>query len=126
VIKDVIRVYQVVGAIPKLQSALFEYDGNNKDVIQSVYVTPLTGFYDKLSRLSDLVEATVDLEAADHHEYVVKPQFSPELNEIRGKMNEIQEEIERLASKVNVDVTLNSHKTDTYAYSGCQRFKCRV
>jgi DNA mismatch repair protein MSH2 len=98
--KDVIRVYQVVVCLPELKSALSEYTGTHQSLIQSTYIQPLEEYISQLEKLVQLVETTVDLEAANHHEYIIKSDFNPELAVIRGKMKEIQEEIRALAEQV--------------------------
>jgi DNA mismatch repair protein MSH2 len=34
---------------------------------------------EKLGKLSEMIETTVDLKAADNHTYLIKPDFHPEL-----------------------------------------------
>ena len=95
-----IRVYQVVICLPELKSSLVEYAGPHQALIQSMYIQPVEEYIAQLEKLVQLVETTVDLEAANHHEYVIKSDFNPELAVIRGKMKEIQQEITALAEKV--------------------------
>lgn len=98
--QDVIRVYQVVVCLPELKSSLAEYTGPHQLLIQSIYIQPLEEYISQLEKLVQLVETTVDLDAANHHEYIIKSDFNPELAVIRGKMKEIQEDIRSLAEQV--------------------------
>ena len=116
-LQDVIRVYQVVLALPgfleTLQNAPREYE----DLIKMTYYGKFKEYLDGLSKLQALVETTVDLRAADHHEYVIKAEFHPELKEIRSRMDDITVDIQKLARQVAIDLDLEFEKKLKYEHN---------
>jgi DNA mismatch repair protein MSH2 len=107
-LQDVIRVYQVSKCLPALRDSLFSISGKHKQLVSETFLSKIEEYIESLLKLNELVETTVDLKAADHHEYIIKPDFNPELNEIRSKMNSIQSRIDdlvdRVASNLGVDM----------------------
>ena len=105
-LQDVIRLYQVIvglpGLIDRLQSSI-----DTRKVLKKKFVEPLVLICSKLEKLKEMVETTIDLEAADMHEYLIKPDFHPELLNVRHKMDqalhEMQPEAESVARDLNVD-----------------------
>jgi DNA mismatch repair protein MSH2 len=43
-------------------------------------------YSDSLAKLQEMVETTVDLEALDHHEFIIKPEFDDSLRLIRKRL----------------------------------------
>jgi DNA mismatch repair protein MSH2 len=94
-LQDVLRVYQVILNLPNLISTLEEHAsssdsdsmdqgrGANEDkakwLLKEMYVDRLKEYMDGLRRLGEMVETTVDVEAAERHEYVIKAEFDGEL-----------------------------------------------
>jgi DNA mismatch repair protein MSH2 len=83
----VVRVYQVVNSLPSLSLALDEYNGDFKELLTESFQTGLKEFWDDLLKFKDLVEHTIDLEAADSHKFLIKPNFNPDLQAVKEKMN---------------------------------------
>ncbi|CAI2183555.1 19637_t:CDS:10, partial [Funneliformis geosporum] len=81
-LQDVIRVYQVVLKLPKLIEALELFDSmndSNKELIDEIYNIKLKEHYSELEKYQEMVETTIDLEAADHHHFMIKADFNSEL-----------------------------------------------
>jgi DNA mismatch repair protein MSH2 len=78
-LQDVIRLYQVVKSLPELIALLQEYNGKHLEILKLTFTDPIVNLYGGLVKLQELVESTIDLEAADRHEYLIKPEFNEEL-----------------------------------------------
>jgi DNA mismatch repair protein MSH2 len=72
-LEDVVRIYQVIRSLPELINTLSQYEGEHKQSLEDKFITPLTELSEKLKNLEQLAETTIDMEAIDHHEYLIKP-----------------------------------------------------
>jgi DNA mismatch repair protein MSH2 len=125
-LQDVIRVYQVVTALPGFLETLQGFSGQHEELIKSMYYNKFKEFAEGLSKLKALVETTVDLEAADHHEYIIKAEFHPELQEIRQNMNGIGSDIQKMARQTANDLGLEFEKKLKYENSSQYGHHLRV
>jgi DNA mismatch repair protein MSH2 len=93
-LEDVVRAYQVVIRLPNFLGTLEGVmDETYRDPLDVAYTTPLRELADSLSKLADLVETTVDLEAMDNHEFIIKPEFDDSLRVLRTKLTKVQSEM---------------------------------
>ena len=62
---------------------------------------------ESLAKLRELAESTIDMAATDHHEYLIKADFDPSLQEIQTKMedifNQLEPEAKRVASHFDIE-----------------------
>ncbi|KAL2694532.1 MutS-like protein [[Neocosmospora] mangrovei] len=93
-LEDVVRAYQVVIRLPGFIGT-FEgvMDENYKDPLDEAYTTKLRDLSDSLGKLQDMVEQTVDLDALDRHEYIIKADFDKGLRIIRKKLDQLDSDI---------------------------------
>ncbi|KOS17972.1 DNA mismatch repair protein msh-2 [Escovopsis weberi] len=93
-LEDVVRAYQVVirlpGFIGTLEGVMDEF---YKDPLDAAYTNKLRDLSDSLGRLQDMVEQTVDLDALDRHEYIIKPEYDQSLRIIRKKLDKLDHDI---------------------------------
>ncbi|RIA91734.1 muts domain V-domain-containing protein, partial [Glomus cerebriforme] len=124
-LQDIIRVYQVVVKLPKLIEALELYDSmddSSKELIEETYNAKLKEHYSELEKYQEMVETTIDLEAAEHHHFMIKADFNSELKQIQDKIDEIKEEMNEEHRKVgenlcmDTDKKLHLEKQNVYGY----------
>ena len=72
-LEDVVRAYQVAIRLPGFIGT-FEgvMDETYKDALDAEYTAKLRSYSDSFSKLQEMVETTVDLEALDNHEFIIK------------------------------------------------------
>jgi DNA mismatch repair protein MSH2 len=87
-IQDIIRIYQVITMLPSLVHVL---ECTNDSAVHACFTQPFQQFTAALSPLQEMVEQTVDLEAADRHEYLLKGEFDESLRELKAEMNAIMD-----------------------------------
>lgn len=137
-LEDVIRAWQVVTKLPDIIGT-FEavMDEQYREPLDEAYTLKLKEYSDSLAKLQEMVETTVDLDAAQNHEYIIKPEFDEGLRIIRKKLNRLTSDIEaeyRSASKdlgqeMDKKIFLENHKVHgwcmrlTRAEAGCIRNK---
>jgi DNA mismatch repair protein MSH2 len=137
-LEDVIRAWQVVTKLPQIIGT-FEgvMDEQYRDPLDEAYTSKLREYSDSLAKLQEMVETTVDLEAAENHEYIIKPEFDDGLRIIRKKLNKLTSDIQAeyrsasqdLGQEMDKKIFLENHKVHgwcmrlTRAEAGCIRNK---
>ena len=110
-LEDVVRAYQVVIRIPGFIGALEAVmDEKYRDPLDSEYTSKLTAYSNSLSKLQEMVESTVDLDALDNHEFIIKPEFDDSLRIIRKKLDKLKKDMEFEHHKVGNDLDQDTDK----------------
>jgi DNA mismatch repair protein MSH2 len=139
-LEDVVRAYQVVIRLPGFLGT-FEgvMDEKYRDPLDAAYTTKLRELSDSLVKLQEMVETTVDLDALDNHEYIIKPEFDDSLRTIRKKLdrlrydmdNEFSAAADDLGQEQDKKIFLENHKVHgwcmrlTRTEAGCIRNKSK-
>ncbi len=118
-LEDVVRAWQVVTALPGFIGTLEGVmDEQYRDPLDEAYTSKLREYSDSLAKLQEMVETTVDLDAAENHDYIIKPEFDDGLRIIRKKLDKLRYEMDqehRAASKdlgqdIDKKLFLENHK----------------
>lgn len=110
-LEDVVRAYQVVIRIPGFIGTLEGVmDEQYKDPLDAEYTSKLIEFSNSLAKLQEMVETTVDLDALDHHEFIIKPEFDESLRIIRKKLEKLKYEMDVTHTKVGKDLNQDTEK----------------
>lgn len=135
-LEDVVRAYQVVIRIPGFIGTLEGVmDEQYKDPLDAEYTFKLVEYFNSLAKLQEMVETTVDLDALDHHEFIIKPEFDESLRIIRKKLDKLKKNMDaehrRVASDLDQDIDkklfLENHRVHGWCFrltrteSGCIR-----
>ncbi|KAG0330295.1 MutS-like protein [Dissophora globulifera] len=125
-LQDVVRAYQVVVRLPGLISTLASCETGSsvhKEILDSEFTTPFEEYTNNLQKLQELVETTIDLEAVDRHEYMIKAEFDQGLKVLQGKMESVKQTMEREHERVadelrmEVDKKLKMEDHQVYGWS---------
>lgn len=124
-LEDVVRAYQVVIRLPG-------FIGTLEGVIDEQYQVPLEAEYTaklrelngSLAKLAEMVETTVDLEALDHHEFIIKPEFDESLRIIRRKLDKLKHDMDAehrragkdLSQELDKKLFLENHRVHGYCF----------
>ncbi|KAK6509383.1 MutS-like protein [Arthrobotrys musiformis] len=104
-LEDVVRAYMLVIKLPGFITTLEGVmDEKYKDPLDEVYTRKLREFQVQLAKLEEMVETTVDLEALENHEYIIKPEFDDSLRTIRTKLDSLQRELGKEHRSVSNDL----------------------
>lgn len=137
-LEDVVRASQVVLSLPGFIGALEGVmDEKYQEPLEETYTSKLREHLDSLAKLQEMVETTVDLQAAENHEYIIKPEFDDGLRIIRKKLDKMKVEMDQehrdvskdLGQEVDKKLFLENHKTHgwclrlTRTEAGCIRNK---
>lgn len=127
-LEDVVRVYQVVLRLPSFIHTLQDDEGGDEEaraLIRAMYLNSLEQSYERLAKLQAMVETTIDLDALEHHEYIIKPAFDEDLQNLRVRLEQLRADIndehEMTGEELNQDtekkLKLEQHST----YGWCMR-----
>ncbi|KAK7924417.1 DNA mismatch repair protein msh-2 [Apiospora marii] len=135
-LEDVVRAYQVVIRLPGFLGTLEAVmDEQYKDPLDEAYTKKLRHASDSLGKLAEMVETTVDLDALDNHEFIIKSEFDDGLRMIRKRLDKIRSDMDRefrsasddLNQEENKKIFLENHKVHgwcmrlTRTEAGCIR-----
>ncbi|KAF9889167.1 MutS-like protein [Aspergillus nanangensis] len=104
-LEDVVRVYQVAIRLPGFVSS-FEnvMDEQYQTPLETEYTAKLRSHSDSLARLEEMVETTVDLDALQNHEFIIKPEFDEGLRVIRKKLDKLRHDMDLEHRRVSRDL----------------------
>ncbi len=127
-LEDVIRVYQAVLRLPGLIQTLSDIDTPSEEhqrLIETTYIEPLKVHDAALTKFTELVEATIDLNELSHHNFVIKPDFDDNLRQIKEALDETRDKLDeqhRLAGKeLKMDTEKKLHLENHHVYGYCLR-----
>ncbi|KAL1311507.1 hypothetical protein AAFC00_001630 [Neodothiora populina] len=110
-LEDVVRAYQVAIRIPSFIGTLEAVmDEVYKDPLDAEYTSKLREYSDALSKLQEMVETTVDLDAIDNHEFIIKSEFDDGLRVIRKKLDNLRYAMDKEHARVGDDLNLDTEK----------------
>jgi DNA mismatch repair protein MSH2 len=110
-LEDVVRTYQVIIRIPGFVGTLEGViDEKYRDPLDVEYTSKLRDHSDSLAKLQEMVETTVDLDALDNHEFIIKPEFDEGLRTIRKKLDRLKYDMDVEHRKVGNDLGQETDK----------------
>lgn len=110
-LEDVVRLYQMVIRLPDLVESLENIiDEKYQPTLTKIYVDKIKESHLNLEKLQELVETTVDLQALDNHEFIIKPDFDDRLREIRTRLEELKDDISREHLNSSDDLNMDPEK----------------
>jgi DNA mismatch repair protein MSH2 len=110
-LEDVVRVYQVVIRLPRFIGTLEAViDEQYQGPLEAEYTSKLQNLSDSMAKLAEMVEATVDLDALDNHEFIIKPEFDDSLRIIRKKLDKLKSDMDSEHRRVGRDLNQDTDK----------------
>ncbi|KAL9631880.1 MAG: hypothetical protein Q9164_005651 [Protoblastenia rupestris] len=110
-LEDVVRAYQVAIRIPGFIGTLEGImDEQYKDPLDAEYTSKLIEYSNSMIKLQEMVETTVDLDAMDRHEFIIKPEFDESLKIIRKRLDKLRRDMDVEHSRVGDDLEQETNK----------------
>ena len=110
-LEDVVRAYQVVIRLPGFIETLEGImDEQYKDPLDAEYTSKLIHHSNSLAKLQEMVETTVDLDALDRHEFIIKPEFDESLKIIRKRLDKLKHDMNVHHTKIGHDLGQDTEK----------------
>ncbi|SMN21873.1 similar to Saccharomyces cerevisiae YOL090W MSH2 Protein that forms heterodimers with Msh3p and Msh6p that bind to DNA mismatches to initiate the mismatch repair process [Maudiozyma saulgeensis] len=103
-LEDVLKIYQFTRRIPDISQLLQSHLDDNSDMsddlrklINESWVEPLTNHLEPLSKLQEMVETTVDLDAyEENNEFMIRVEFNEDLADIKTKLDDAKDKIKEI------------------------------
>lgn len=109
-LQDVYRVYQAIDKMPYLLETLEKTDSQHKSLLMDIFTNPLKEMLMDFAKFQEMVEATMDLDQVENHEFVIKAEFDEGLTALKEKIDQLEESIKGQMNKVARDLGLEPNK----------------
>lgn len=76
------RIYLGLVRLPVLIDCMLSHEGPHSSVVSTTLINPLRTANEKLSKLKEMIETTIDLKQAEQGEFIVNPTFDDQLGGI--------------------------------------------
>ncbi|KAJ3856348.1 muts domain V-domain-containing protein [Lentinula lateritia] len=127
-LEDVVRVYQVVlklpGMIETLEGVQSEEEESYK-LLEEMCLQKLKEHAGSLSKYSEMVEETLDLKELDKHNYVIRPDYDPRLQDLAEKLTEVRDGLDdehrAVGDDLNMQLDKKLHLENNATYGYCFR-----
>ncbi|KAF8156677.1 DNA mismatch repair protein MSH2 [Crassisporium funariophilum] len=127
-LEDVVRVYQVVLKLSGLVEILTATECQDARYLTLLDETYLKGFREcqtSLEKYGEMVEQTLDLTELENHNYVIKPDYDPRLQELAERLVQVRDglDAEHHAAGKELDIELDKklHLENNQVYGYCFR-----
>lgn len=108
-LQDCYKIYVCGNHIPKILENLSA--ATEIAALKALIIDPLKEFVEDLDKFQQMVEQTIDLEAADKGDFMVKADFDDDLKEHKSNMEEVEEKLNRQLHKAADDLSMDAGKT---------------
>ncbi|CEP08620.1 hypothetical protein [Parasitella parasitica] len=127
-LQDVVRIYQFVIRLPALLQCLQGQepaDPKTAKLIEKTYTAKIRDYAAQLAKLEELVVTTIDFEALENHEYIIKAEYNEELQDLHHKLAALTKQMEsehrRVGEKLNWDLEKKLKLEKHSLYGNCFR-----
>ncbi|XP_047531319.1 DNA mismatch repair protein Msh2 [Vanessa atalanta] len=107
-LQDCYRIYQALNRLPALLQCLAEA---NDATLHSSLAEPIAELNNDLEKFQQMIEATVDMDAVERGDYLVKPSFDEQLQSLADQLETLQSSAEKELNKAARELGLDAGKT---------------
>jgi DNA mismatch repair protein MSH2 len=101
---DCVKVYNMIHTLESLCQYLDDNVMDENHSIRGEILDPLKGTLDEFSKLKSMLEECIDIGKAKQNDYIINPEFSPELKELNTEIGMIRQKMEALKQSVLADL----------------------
>lgn len=105
---DCYKIYQAIERLPSFLKCLTEAENST---VHSCLTEPISELYDDLRKFEQMIEATIDMEAVNRGDYLVKSTFDDQLQSLNGQLNKLLSNAEKELKKAARDLGLEAGKS---------------
>ncbi|GFW65650.1 DNA mismatch repair protein Msh2 [Trichonephila clavipes] len=99
-LQDLYKIYQMLKMVPMVVEAL------TKDFphrcVEEIFVSDFQGIMDDCEKFVDMISQTLDFDAIENKEFVVKAEFDEKLSDLRKQMSKCKSKIDDELDQVDV------------------------
>ncbi|KAK2578045.1 hypothetical protein KPH14_008462 [Odynerus spinipes] len=108
-LQDCYKIYMCVFHLPRLIEQLS--DASNITALKAMIIDPLKELIEDMNKFQQMIEQTIDLDAAEKGDFLVRPDFDDELKELKEYMDEIEQKLQPQLAKAADDLGLEAGKS---------------
>ncbi|XP_043280096.1 DNA mismatch repair protein Msh2 isoform X2 [Venturia canescens] len=108
-LQDCYKIYLCVSNLPVLLEILSS--SSPTPVMRAMFVEPLTELISDMDKYQQMVEQTIDIEAAQKNDFMVRADFDTNLQDLKETIDELEEKMQGQISKVANDLDMEAGKT---------------
>lgn len=87
---DCVKVYNMIHTLEGLVTFLNENLIDETHVVRTEMIEPLTETLEEFAKLKTMLEECIDIGKAKQNDYIINPDFSPELKELSQLQNRVR------------------------------------
>ncbi|NP_001154964.1 mutS homolog 2 [Nasonia vitripennis] len=103
------KIYQCMTNLPGLIEKLNSVSDNA--AVKTMLLDPLKEYLEEMDKFQQMAEQTIDLDAADKGDFLVKPEFDDELKELKSVMDSNEAKMKSLLSRAADDLGMEAGKS---------------
>lgn len=109
-LQDCYKIYMCMMHIPVFLEALSSSDDNTA-AMKALIINPLKETIVDMEKFQEMIEQTIDLEASDSGEFLVKPDFNEDLSDMKESMDNLKKKMDKELTKAGDDLNMDVGKT---------------
>ncbi|XP_012276935.1 DNA mismatch repair protein Msh2 [Orussus abietinus] len=106
-LQDCYKIYLCISHLPVL---LEQLSTDQSAALKAMISDPLKELITDMDKFQQMIEQTMDLDAAGKGDFMVRPDFDDELKELKQNMDELEEKLEGQLGKAAKDLSLEAGK----------------
>ncbi|VVD05438.1 unnamed protein product [Leptidea sinapis] len=106
-LQDCYKIYQAIQRLPSLLQCLGEA---NDATVHSSLAEPIAELNDDLDKFLQMIEATLDMDAVERGDFLVKPSFDEQLQQLHTELEKVQSQADKELKKAAKDLGLDARK----------------
>lgn len=107
-LQELYKLYQCLQVLPKLRESL---QSQKSALLDALFAAPLQELEADFSKFLQMVESTLDFEAVQQGDFLVKPEFDEELGNLHEELESVKTECESFLRQAAKDLSLEAGKT---------------
>ena len=80
---------------------------DEKSALRGEVIEPLKSTLEEFNKLKSMLEECIDIGKAKQNDYIINPDFSPELKQLNNQIEEVKKRMEKLRQAVDDDLGTN-------------------
>ncbi|XP_026673807.1 DNA mismatch repair protein Msh2 isoform X2 [Ceratina calcarata] len=107
-LQDCYKIYMCVSELPGL---LEQFSNTDIVAMKTMITDPLKDIIKNIDKFQQMIEHTIDLEAAERGDFLVKAEFGDNLKDLKDTMVKIEKKLQSVSRKVADDLSLEHGKS---------------
>ena len=87
---DCVKVYNMIHTLESLVGYLNENIADEEHALRTEVIEPLNGTLEEFGKLKSMLEECIDIGKARQNDYIINPEFSPELKELNEQIKQVR------------------------------------